>query len=161
MEGVDEAPGILADEGLKLAIERLEHALGPGRVDPMIPFAEALSWVYSLEEWHKRRLTEQGRDYFAIRAASPEGEVTAAVTYARSFVGHELARVGDVVNTGTLPARLPMPVGGGPDELVWRHIPPQSKPDKHGRDALYSKLLAGRNVQPSLRTALRFLESLP
>jgi hypothetical protein len=46
----------LAD--LKIASKTLPQG------DPLIPFAEALNWLYSLEEWHRKALTRRGVDYY-------------------------------------------------------------------------------------------------
>jgi hypothetical protein len=46
-----------AEQGLHEALDRFEaRARDSSLGDPLVPFAEALNWAYSLEEWHEAQL---------------------------------------------------------------------------------------------------------
>jgi hypothetical protein len=46
-----------AEQGLHEALDRFEARASDSSLgDPLVPFAEALNWAYSLEEWHEAQL---------------------------------------------------------------------------------------------------------
>lgn len=138
----------LAELGLSEAVDRLDRRIAEGTGNEhLIPFAEALQWVYSLHEYH--RLTRP--DFFDRAAAHPAGETLRAMVFARGLLTHGLADVTRL--TGSRPFRIRISRLGGGDaldgdgiEVYWADLaalPPPGKPEKHGRDALYDKYLSG------------------
>jgi hypothetical protein len=88
-----------AEQGLHEALDRFEARASDSSLgDPLVPFAEALNWAYSLEEWHEAQLRKAGVDYYAKRDNDPDGEVVAGVIYARGLVAHHLVKVGLVAS---------------------------------------------------------------
>lgn len=156
-DGVERAIG---EDGLANAIDRFEAAIAAGVPDPAIPLAEALGWIYSLEEWHRKRLHKVGQDYYVIRARTTDGEVTAALIFARNAVAHELTRVGRLIRLGGLPAPLPMAFGDAGEEWTWAARMNVGEEDRRGRHLLYEKHLQGRPIVSSLKAAARFFRHL-
>jgi hypothetical protein len=108
-----------AEQGLRDALDRFDNRANDSSLgDPLIPFAEALNWAYSLEEWHQAQLSEVGVDYYAKRNDDRDGEVAAGVIYARGLVAHQLAHVGHVA---TLERYLDD--YGAYGKLLWRPFP--------------------------------------
>ncbi|MEU8253243.1 hypothetical protein AB0C06_03105 [Micromonospora inaquosa] len=155
----------LAELGLSEAVDRLEHRVadGTGR-EHLIPFAEALQWVYSLHEYH--RLTR--RDFFARAAADRAGETLRAMVYARGLLTHGMADVTRL--TGSRPFRIGVSRLSGGDaldgpgiEVFWADFAalPPGKPEKHGRDALYQKHLSSVPLLDPFGPVLDWLKAQP
>jgi hypothetical protein len=97
MDGVNERE--LGETGLREAIERLRDRLTPEPTDdPLIPLAEALTWCYSLDEYHRGRLT----NYFALRDGTLGGDTLAGLIYARGFLTVEPCRSSHLLSRATL-----------------------------------------------------------
>jgi hypothetical protein len=96
--------------------------------DPLVPFAEALNWAYSLEEWHEAELRKAGVDYYAKRHNDPDGEVVAGVIYARGLVTHRLVKVGLVASLDRYYNEY-----GAYGNLVWRPFPELPRPTSRRR----------------------------
>jgi hypothetical protein len=151
-----------AEEGLRAALDRLEEYINdPTAGDPLIPFAEALNWLYSLEEWHKEQLRAVGvPDYYTRRDNDPDGRVVAGVIYARGLVAHQLATAGRLAH-GVFPSTFPSVFPGG---LAWRwrpfsELPPPGKPETHGRDQKYRRYVEHEPVLTTMRATQRFFIS--
>ncbi len=161
----------LGETGLREAIERLRDRLTPQPADdPLIPLAEALSWCYSLEEYHRARLP----NYFALRDGTLGGDTLAGLIYARGLLTH-----GGLVATAELVTLPPSLVrtqmvghrGGGVTHvrpvvstLEWKpllSLPAPGKPEKHWRDLRYQRHVERKPVLRPLESAERFLEALP
>lgn len=147
-----------AEQGLREALDRLDSRINePALGDPLIPFAEALNWLYSLEEWHKKNLKAVGvADYYVRRDNNPDGKVAAGVIYARGLVAHQLAVVGKLVSVwpDTWPSAWP------PEEWRWRpflQLPQPGVKEKWGRDRKYEDYVENEPVLKIMRTAERFL----
>jgi hypothetical protein len=147
-----------AEQGLRDALDRFDNrANDPSLGDPLIPFAEALNWAYSLEEWHKAQLGKVGVGYYARRNADPDGEVVAGVIYARGLVAHQLANVGHVATLERYYDDY-----GAYGNLIWRpfsELPPPGKPEKKGRDKKYKDHVQHKRLSTTMRAVERFLTS--
>jgi len=141
----------IARRGLADAIERLRAWIEAGDYDSPSPVADALAHVYTLESGHRRGLGDQ--PYFEARSADPAGDIVGALVWARGLLQHHAAD--SAVITGRRPFTMGRSTMGGGDvmagrgvEVLWRDrsdLPPRD-PDTHGRDAMYDRHLAGRDV---------------
>ncbi|MEV4627627.1 hypothetical protein AB0J90_15205 [Micromonospora sp. NPDC049523] len=138
----------IAELGLSEALDRLQHRIAEGTgSEHLIPFAEALQWVYSLHEYH--RLTHP--DFFNQAAAHPAGETLGAIVYARGLLTHRMADVTRLI--GSRPFRLDISRLGGGDTLggsgiqvYWANLaalPAPGRPERHSRDVFYDRHLSG------------------
>jgi hypothetical protein len=147
-----------AEQGLREALDRLEHCIdSPGTGDPLIPFAEALNWIYSLEEWHRKKLEALGVNYYARRDGDPDGEILAGVIYARGLVAHHLASVGILADLDRYYDDY-----GAYGDWVWRpfsDLPPPNWPEKHGRDDKYKRHVQHKRLRKTMRAGERFFAS--
>lgn len=145
-----------AEQGLREALARLDKRLDdPTTGDPLIPFAEALNWAYSLEEWHKLKLKALGINYYTIRDSDPDGAITAGVIYARGLVAHQLASVGSLADGDRYYDDY-----GAYGSWVWRpflDLPPPGKKEDHKRDDKYEKHVQHKWVPRIMRAVERFL----
>ena len=151
-----------AEEGLHQALDRLEERIGDATLgDPLVPLGEALNWLYSLEEWHRRQLDSVGvPDYYARRSRDPDGRVAAGVIYARGLVAHQLADVSALV-VGVYPSVFPSVFPGG-QQWRWRpfsELPAPGKKELHGRDDRYKQHVQQQPVMTTMRAAERFFTS--
>jgi hypothetical protein len=148
-----------AEQGLREALDRLDNRISDSNLgDPWIPFAEALNWLYSLEEWHKEELKAVGVDYYVRRDSDPDGRIVAGVVYARGLVAHQLTLVSMLV-VGVFPTFFPSVFPGG-EEWRWRRfldLPPPSKKENHQRDQRYVDYVEDEPLLTILRAAERFL----
>jgi hypothetical protein len=147
-----------AEQGLRKALNRLDNRIdNPQTGDPLIPFAEALSWAYSLEEWHESQLSAIGVDYYARRDNDSDGKVTAGVIYARGLVTHQLAQVSALVDVYT---DTYSDVYGDVRKWKWRpffELPPPDQAEKHGRDRKYEDHVQNQLMVKVMRAVERFL----
>jgi hypothetical protein len=119
-----------AEQGLHEALDRFEARASDASLgDPLVPFAEALNWAYSLEEWHEAELRKPGVDYYAKRDNDPDGEVVAGVIYARGLVAHHLVKVGLVASLDRYYDDY-----GAYSNLVWRPFPELPRPTSRRRE---------------------------
>jgi hypothetical protein len=145
-----------AEQGLHEALDRFEARASDSSLgDPLVPFAEALNWAYSLEEWHEAQLRKAGVDYYAKRDNDADGEVVAGVIYARGLVAHHLAKVGLVASLDRYYDDY-----GAYGNLVWRpfsELPPPDKPEKKERDEKYKQRVQHKRLSVTMRAVERFL----
>jgi hypothetical protein len=146
-----------AEQGLREALDRLDSRINNSTTgDPLVPFAEALGWAYSLEEWHESQLRAIGIDYYVRRDNDPDGKVTAGVIYARGLVVHQLASVSLLVGLYSNTYRSDY----GPYEQRWRpfsELPPPEKKETHGRDKKYEDHVQSQPIVGTMRKVERFL----
>jgi hypothetical protein len=147
-----------AEQGLRDALDRLDSRVnGSSQDDPLIPFAEALNWLYSLEEFHNEHLKANGvPDYYARRDRDPDGKVAAGVIYARGLVAHQLAAASELVAVfpSVFPSVFPAP------EWRWRlfsDLPAPGQKERHHRDDKYRNFVERQPVLQIVRAAERFL----
>lgn len=145
-----------AEQSLREALDRLDKRLDDLTTgDPLIPFAEALSWAYSLEEWHASHLKTIGVDYYTRRDNDPDGKVTAGVIYARGLVAHQLASVGILANFDRYYDEY-----DAYGSWVWRpfsDLPSPGKKESHKRDKQYQDHVQHKWVPRTMRAVERFL----
>jgi hypothetical protein len=145
-----------AEEGLREALDRFDNRVKDSTLgDPLVSFAEALNWAYSLEEWHEAQLKRVGVDYYARRDADPDGEIVAGVIYARGLVAHHLVRVGLVASLERYYDDY-----GAYGNLIWRpfsELPAPDQPEKHGRDDKYKARVQHKRLSLTMHAVERFL----
>jgi hypothetical protein len=158
---------LLGEQGLELALGRL--GLGVQSREPfdyLIPFAEALAWIYSLHEWHRERLDRSS--FFRQAQASTDGEALLGIIWARGAVTHRLTNVTEIVmdltRSGILGKAALIVLGSpGIPVLQWveeANVPAKVKPDRYNRDMMYARHVAGQPLLPPLEVARSFLMSL-
>jgi hypothetical protein len=147
-----------AEQGLHEALGRLEDCIdSPTAGDPLIPFAEALNWLYSLEEWHRKALKPLGVDYYLRRDGDPDGMIVAGVIYARGLVAHHLASVGTLADFDRYYDDY-----GAYGDWVWRafsDLPLPDSAEKHDRDDKYKRHIQHKRLRKTMRASERFLTS--
>ena len=152
----------LAERGFDQAFQRI--AAAKSEDDAVIALHDALGSVFSLESFHIRRLDpipvkhQPNRGpYDAHRAAAKsQGEVVAAMAWARDFAAHELVVTSDL---GELLSDVFTETFG---VLVWRDkddLPP-TRFKTHGRDTHYKNRLEGKPVPETLLLAREFFTDI-
>jgi hypothetical protein len=155
MDGVSRS---IADEGWRLARDRLNAAIGSGLgggapLDPNIPLGEMLYWLSVIEDDEER----QDSNYYARRASSTDGQTVAALIFARNLVTHELVMPGELRVMGYGAAAYgSLPYGGG-SSWRWKNRAELGSPtDKYGRDTQYDVHVAGKELSIPIEAAARF-----
>src|SRR5436309_5877458 len=87
----------LAEEALEEAIQRIARSRSED--EALKALSDALGRVYSLEEYHSKRLA--GPPYYRERDQRPDGRVVGALVYARGFDVHELVTHADLADVYT------------------------------------------------------------
>ena len=172
------------ERGLARAYERLVAELDAGRTDDaMLTIAEMLHWCYALDEFYVAALmaSEQTSKNNArgawrqVQGASDEGETHEALAWVRNVSTHELVNVTHPqtipgqMTTRRTPGRDPRRstqitvARGGYLVVSWKPLGDLPPPDSraHGRDQLYARLVADREVRQPLAAAMRFLFDQP
>jgi hypothetical protein len=140
----------LGEDGLAEALDRLdERALDRETYEHLIPFAEALSWVYALHEWHKHSM--HGQPFFDQMRATDDGKTVLAIAWVRARVQHYLDDVTKILTTGG--SFIPMPIGtidsqvgtAGRPELRWQTLQGLGNPTDRGhRHEYYRDFVGGK-----------------
>lgn len=153
------------------ALQRLKERhdaikLGSPVGDPLVSLAEVLTWLYALEEHHRKA----DANFYDARNKSAGGMTEAGLIYARNLITHQLA---DVARLVAHPGNLLMaqrrmrgrrhgsvsimpPVR----EYRWHplgDLPPPDEPETYGRDAMYEAYVADREMIQPLEDALTFM----
>ena len=157
--------------GLGLAIGRIDDAFR-GRTNPLIPFTEALWWLYSLHEWHVDHMPVRKREreaaFTSLCDQSDEGKTFKAIMWARNHelhahrdvtqlvVGPGSGMYGSTTYDGTM-------YGGNAATLVWhwaRTADVRRKPRSGGVDlraTYYEDWVSERPLMVPLRAAELFV----
>ena len=147
-----------AFRGHEEARHRLEVALDAGDDEGVvIAVCEVLQWLYMMGEWWKDRL---GRNpFFSIRLETAEGETAAALEWARGFTTHALSAPGEERELYPSEDLYPSDDLFPGNTWRWRSLPDKNDRGR-GRDELYRRRVAHRELYRPLDAALRFFEGL-
>jgi len=169
----------LGERGLHESTARLGQALQ--RVEDeaavLISLAEALAWLYSLEEFHKKRM---GKDAYRIqRDSATGGAAMAGLIFARGRFAHSLIAPAGLVMRSVPRPGVVRPMGrvsprggavfiGAPLVNVpgfeWSPrsaLPGRKTGEKDGSDQHYARHVERRPVVEPISAAADFLRELP
>lgn len=157
-----DSPVSLAEQALSDAIERVRDAVG-STSDPRIALSEAAFWVFVLREFYCKTLSASR--YFSLCEASPEGQASQAIMFARNKITHHLV---DVLDVKVIPGAQPgaatpgasAPGSGRTKKYVRASLPIDEPPDDHSRDEYYREHVENRPLVPVLELVARFFEGL-
>jgi hypothetical protein len=160
----------LGELGLREAIDRLQGRISdPSLGEPIVSLAEVLEWIYTLEEFHKKRIPA----YYYDRLQSVDGQTEAALVYARGLFTHSLQAAAHLVSRPTRMIRIGgggrrgggVTIGsGGGSAIEWKafhDLPLPGKPESHGRDLLYTQHVELRTLLQPLQSAITFILAIP
>jgi hypothetical protein len=160
----------LGEAGLAEALDRLRQRLADRIRNPIISLGEALEWCYALECYHVDRLGWSA--FEGQRRGRADGEMQAALSWARGLFTHHLVATASLVDVLT-PSTWRGPgdcsggrvrlAGGLVSDVRWkqRSALPTGKSETHGRDSLYDKHVASQPVMAPLNAAADFLRTIP
>lgn len=171
-------PILLALTGLRAAVHRFEATMdGEGtELDARIAVGEALWWLSSLDEVEREALGFGSvKDWTEIRKGTASGKLIAGLVYARHKAGHVLAHVLGQTGSATADYEVVYPEGRSEQQSVTFRVtrqviatgsrtagsysfPALNDPDAFGRDGLYERHVAHRDVSEVLSNAIEHFE---
>jgi hypothetical protein len=159
--------------GLSLALRRTERLTREGGDDALIPFTEAVMWLYNLQLSHARRLGNGNEKagsapLYDIASLTDEGKTFLAVVWARGLTTHRDGDAGQLVIDFSTSSILGVGItgamvldSGGSVRYKWAEVDdlPNRRPGQH-EESLYGDLVAGAPLTEPLRSAESFVLSL-
>jgi hypothetical protein len=153
------------EAGLAGALDRAGAMASSRSGDALIPFTEALAWLYSLHQWHKIHFPGGEGALNALADTTEEGRTHQAVVWARGLETHQDRDVAHLLSYTFAGMGGPIgmvPIGGALVVTNWFWVEGPMLPPHRAdpREDLYDRLVARRPLLDPLSAAQSFITAL-